>query len=197
MTSPTASPVELAIVLVDVQSHFLKAVNDPEPLLARLEQLLIVADWFDIPVISTTEGPVDCKGTLAERLARRLPENSLEFTKQTYDLCSETEIRDALSATGRSQFAVAGGETDVCVLQSALGLLNMGFAVFVLEDCVFSSECKADAAWRRLAQAGAVPTTFKSLFYELVHSEQNEFWTQIEQLKKLGWTPPESLPPRE
>ncbi len=192
--SMTAVASDLTIVLIDVQPHFLLPLGDAEPLLVRLEQLLITARWFDLPVITTVEEPVNLKGELPTRLAERLPANTQQFTKQSYDLCRETKICKALTKLGRRQIAVAGGETDVCVLQSVLALASADFTVFLLEDCLFSSEQRVEAARRRMDQAGAIPSTYKTLFYELVGGEQSELWRRREDLAKLGWLPPESLP---
>ncbi len=79
-------------------------------------------------------------------------------------------IRDAIAALGVTQFAVAGGETDVCVLQSVLGVLGMGYDVFLLEDTLFSEEPNTGPALRRMELAGAVPSTVKTLHYELRRS---------------------------
>jgi hypothetical protein len=62
---------------------------------------------------------------------------------------------------------VAGCETDVCVLQSCLGLLDLGYEVYVVEDLLFSSSRNVDAAMARMKAEGAVFLTYKSLYYEL------------------------------
>ena len=158
MSFQRARKEDLAIVLVDVQDYFLQSMcGDAEPLLVRLEQLLIVSEWFDLPVLATLEEPIERKGRLTERLHRLFPERGRVFPKQTYDLCAEGEIATALKDLQRKQMAVVGGETDVCILQSVLGMLNEGFDVFVLEDCLYSSEPFVSPALKRMTQAGAIP----------------------------------------
>lgn len=198
MAITIADADDLAIVLVDVQPLFLESMyGAPEPLLTRLEQLLIIAGWFELPVIATLEEPVDRKGQLPEPLRSLLPANGRMFTKSTYDLCGEPEIRTAVERSGRTQFAVAGGETDVCVLQSVLGLRRLNFDVFLLEDCLCSSEPRTDHAIRRMEQAGAIPGSYKSLFYELCGTDDPSRWQdQRANADRLGFVPPESLPPR-
>jgi len=193
---PRVDVDDLGIVLIDVQPHFLKYLAEPEPLLVRLEQLLIAASWFQLPVVATVEAPTESKGDLPKRLEDKLPPDARRFTKQSYDLCRETEIHEAITGWGRSQVAVAGGETDVCALQSVLGLRQMGLTVFVLEDCLFSSETNVEPARHRMTQAGAVASTYKTLFYELVGSEQADLWCRQSELAAKGWIAPESLPPR-
>src|SRR4051794_37021334 len=113
-------PDDLAILVIDVQPFFLDGwmAGASEPLLARLEFLLGLVTVYNVPCFATFEQPVAKKGWLPDRLEPFFPERGQRFTKNTFNCCGETEIRDALARLGRSQFAVAGGETDVCVLQS-------------------------------------------------------------------------------
>lgn len=163
---------DVAIVVIDVQPYFLEGWMDGpvEPLLQRLQLLFGVAVVYDVPVAMTFEQPVEKKGWLPERLEPYVPDGALRLTKNTFDCCGEPEIVDALAALGKRQFAVAGAETDVCVLQSVLGLLGEGYQVFLLEDALFSSEPNVGPALRRMELAGAVPCTVKSFNYELRRS---------------------------
>ena len=65
---------------------------------------------------------------------------------------------------------MAGCETDVCVLQSCLGLLGLGYDVFVVEDLLFSSSQNVGSAIARMKDEGAIFLTYKSLYYELVEA---------------------------
>ena len=51
-----------------------------------------------------------------------------------------------------------------------LGVLEMGFDVFLMEDALFSEEPNIGPAVRRMEQAGAIPSTVKTLHYELRRS---------------------------
>jgi len=68
---------------------------------------------------------------------------------------------------------VAGCETDVCVLQSCLGLLSLGYEVYVVEELLFSSSRNVDSAIARMKAEGAIFLTYKSLYYELVESVED------------------------
>jgi hypothetical protein len=46
----------------------------------------------------------------------------------------------------------------------------MGFQVFVLEDCVFTNESHPGPALNRMYQAGAIPSTYKTFFYEMTRT---------------------------
>ena len=171
-SSLTARADDLAIVVIDVQPFFLNGwmAGPTEPLLARLEYLLGLATVFDLPCLATFEEPTAETGWLPDRLERFFPAHGQRHTKRTFDCCGEPPIVAALAGMGRSQIAVAGGETDVCVLQSVLGLIGAGYQVFLLEDALFSSEPQVGPAIRRMEVAGAVPSTVKTLSYELRRS---------------------------
>jgi len=192
-------PHELAVLLIDVQPFFVsQMVGSEEPLLIRLEQLLIMTNWFQLPVLATCEEPIDRKGKLSERLQAKFPSHGQLHRKQTYDLCGEPKILQSLTKLGRKQLIVAGTETDVCVLQSVLGLLAHDYQVFILEDCLFSSTSGTEAAVYRMRQAGAIPITYKSLHYELLKTENSAQWQAgYEAAVAAGLLNVEALPPRD
>jgi nicotinamidase-related amidase len=165
-------PNDLAIVVIDVQPYFLDGwmAGESEPLLTRLEFLFALATVYEVPFLATFEQPIETKGWLPERLEPFFPASGQRHTKQTFNCCGEPSILEAIRGLERGQIAVAGGETDVCVLQSVLGLIEAGQQVFLLEDALFSSEPNIGPAIRRMESAGAVPSTVKTLNYELRRS---------------------------
>ena len=155
---------DTAVLLIDAQTSFLEQMHGAcEPLLARLERLLLFTQLLDLPIVATVERPLAEKGALPDSLqiiART-------FEKSSFDAMAENPVREALEALGKCHIAVAGAETDVCVLFTVLSLRRLGYEVFLLQDCVFSSAPDVEAALVRMHAAGAIPTTLKSFRYEL------------------------------
>jgi len=191
---------DLAIVVIDVQPFFLDGwmAGDSEPLLARLEFLLALATVYDVPLLATFEEPIATKGWLPGRLEPFFPAHGQRHTKRTFNCCGEASILEAIAALGRSRLAVAGGETDVCVLQSVLGLIEAGYQVFLLEDALFSSEPNVGPALRRMEGAGAIPSTVKTLNYELRRSVLEPRAERVfpERFPGLSLPEPEHFPAR-
>lgn len=174
-----------AVVLIDAQPGFvggggggqaarpaaraLRSAPGIEPALQRIEKLLVMADCLELPTVATFERP-EHNGWLSPACERVWPAHGMRFVKRAFDCCAEPAIAQAIAETSRRQLLVAGAETDVCVLQSVLSLLQRGHEVFLLEDCLFTSEAHAAAAVRRMEAAGAVPCTLKTAFYELMRS---------------------------
>jgi len=197
---------QIAVLLIDVQPMFLDyAFRDDdeqrESLLTRLEHLLMLADWMELPLIATFEKPLSEKGELPDRLEAVFPAKGQRYTKNYFGCTSESDIRAAIKQLPGQQIAVAGAETDVCIMQSVLGLLQMGYQIFLLEDCIFTSEPQPGPALRRMYQAGAIPCTLKSMVYELVKCVDNvvwypEAWTKKEHPDTRPF-PEKFIPPEE
>jgi nicotinamidase-related amidase len=156
-------------IIVDVQEFFLGQLD--KRLRPRIEtntrNFAALLGYFRIPLVVTLERPVRHKGKLPRRVANGLPAAAATFEKDFFDLTKEEAIRNHLKGLKKKQAIVAGCETDVCVLQSCLGLLGLGYDVFVVEELLFSSAAEVDAAVARMKAEGAVFLTYKTLFYEL------------------------------
>lgn len=189
------SPSSALILLIDLQPYFLeRAEHNMRPLIQRLEQLLILAPLVDVPVIATLEKPVAKKGGLPDSLDNRFPPDGRLFEKSTYSICGQFEVMSAIGKEERTQLIIAGGETDVCVLQSVLDLIDGRFQVFVISDAIYSSALDVSAAITRMRAAGATLITYKSLFYELIRSESSQAWSQLDaQSGDSGFVPPEMI----
>jgi nicotinamidase-related amidase len=65
---------------------------------------------------------------------------------------------------------LVGFETDVCVYQSAIGLLDAGLRVMAAEDATFSPGEMHERGLARLRDAGVALTHCKALAYEWVRT---------------------------
>ncbi len=126
--------------------------------------------YLRIPTIVTLERPIDRKGEVPADVMATLGKATKTFEKSFFDLTKEKPIRTYLKRLKRKQIVVAGCETDVCVLLSCLGLLDLGFDVFAVEELLFSSTTRTDAAAERLKNAGVAFVSYKTLYFELVEA---------------------------
>jgi nicotinamidase-related amidase len=164
------------LVVVDAQPGFLAkdTFTDADrraarSALERMVWLVAVAALLDLPLVVTEEEPERHGATDAE-LAAVLPEAALVFRKPTFGLASTPEILAAVSETGRHTAVVIGCETDVCVVQSAIGLAERGFACVVVEDATFSPGEMHARGLDRLASAGVERNHAKGVTYEWLRS---------------------------
>ena len=160
------------VLLIDAQPGFfleLRGMVVAESIEVRWQMLLAMCRCLELPAIATFEEPMR-NGWLSEKCEREWPDRGIRIVKKTFDCCGEPQVVTALAEAGRTQVIVAGAETDVCVLQSVLSLLALGYEVFLLEDCLASTDANTRPALARMYSAGAVPCTLKTAFYELAKS---------------------------
>jgi nicotinamidase-related amidase len=159
-------------LIVDLQGFFLSQVG--KRLGSRIKtntgNLVRLLGHFRIPIVVTLERPVAHKGSLPKEISKHLSDHARTFEKDFFNLCKDKDIKNHLGRLKRRQVIMAGCETDVCVLQSCLGLLGLGYEVYVMEELIFSSSRDVDAAIARMKSEGAIFLTYKSLFYELIES---------------------------
>lgn len=157
-------------VILDVQDYFMGQLERSRPprIRANTKNYVRLLAYFRIPIVVTLERPVDHKGSLPHEINEHLDDVAHTFQKDRFDLTREQQIRNHLAGLKRKQVIVAGCETDVCVLQSCLGLLSLGYEVYMVEDLLFSSSRNVDAAIERMKDAGGIFLTYKSLYYELI-----------------------------
>jgi nicotinamidase-related amidase len=128
-----------------------------------------VAAARDIPVVVTEEDAARNGGTDAAILAR-LPEDTPVLPKATFGLADEAAILAAVQATGRRTAVLVGAETDVCVAQSAVGLLDLGYRVVVVSDATFSPGAMHDHGLAHVRAVGAELRHAKGVYYDWVRT---------------------------
>ena len=164
---PLIAHEDCALIVIDAQPGFYPP-ELPEADRAAAAQALDRAAWLvelagrlDVPVVVTEEEPED-NGTTDPRLAV-----SPALIKPTFGLAGTPAI---LATVTRPTAVLVGFETDVCVYQSAVGLLERGKQVVVVEDATFSPGEMHGRGLTRLRDAGARLTHAKALGYEWVRT---------------------------
>ncbi len=173
----------LVLVVVDVQEKLAGAMDAERR--AHVEgataRLVRACGVLKAPVVVTRQYP-DGLGDTVAPVAAALEEAGSETSvthidKTAFCACNEPPFLEALYDTGRSQVAVCGMETHICVTQTALSLKARGYSVFVVGDaCCSRRREDHDTALDRLRAADAYVTTSESVMYEaLGRSGTDEF----------------------
>ena len=155
------------LAVVDVQSTFLDKLPEAESelLLERICWLVGVARWAGVPRVVMAED-VAANGDVHPDLAAALGPDARVHDKMHFGLAAEGSILQAVRDCNRGTAVLVGLETDVCVCQSALGLLAADFRVVVVADAVGSPGPDHAYGLQRMRGAGVVVVGLKGLFYE-------------------------------
>ena len=159
-------PDDSVLVVIDVQADFLARVDDDvqDGLVERIAFLAESARFCGIPIVASVESPDDWGG-LHPALVGPVGDAPV-LRKIVFGLADDPLVGPAVRATGRRTAVLVGLETDVCVAQSALGLLDEDYRVVVVEDAVGSPGSAHAAGLDRMRRAGAIPVVAKQLHYE-------------------------------
>ena len=155
------------LVIIDVQHGFLRKLHEDEAsaVVDRIRWLCRLAEWLRVPVVMTEEEPA-LNGETASPVNDALPAGTIRHVKPAFDLAACPEILADVSRQDRDTAVLCGLETDVCVAQSALGLLEAGKRVLVVEDAVASPGTAHEQGLARMSRGGVELIGLKGLAYE-------------------------------
>jgi len=178
------------LILIDAQKAFFDklAKRDVKPLIKRMVWIVDTAVKLEIPVIVTAEY-IEKNGSIIPELLEVLPPETKIHDKMIFGMAADPDILNAVQKTNRNTAILLGLETDVCVAQSAIGLLEHGYRVAVLEDAVGSPGKAHQYGLARMRSAGVLLSNVKSLFYEwlrTVENSRNFYHTHKEVLRNPG-----------
>ena len=149
------------LLLVDVQAKLMPAISQGMEVVERCTLLATIAGLLEVPVIATEQVP-DKLGPNVESV-RELCHHTV--SQYHFDACPDGLI-DALPE-GRQHIVIGGCETHVCMLQTALSLLDAGYKVWVVADATGSrNDFDRDVALDRLHQSGARIVTTEMVAFE-------------------------------
>ena len=94
-------------------------------------------------------------------------------------------LQKAPAASERNTVVIAGCEAHVCLMQTALALMEQEMDVWVVTDaCGSRTERNRDAAYDRLAGSGAELVTTEMVLFEWLRSAEHPAFKEIQALIK-------------
>ena len=161
------------LALIDVQERFLGKLPEAESaiLLERICWLIGVARWARVPQVVMAED-ISSSGPVHPAVAGALAPGTPVHDKMHFGLAAEEGILQSVRDSKRNTAILVGLETDVCICQSALGLLEQGYRVAVVADAVGSPGPDHAYGLQRMRAAGVVVVGLKGLFYEWMRTVQ-------------------------
>ncbi len=176
---------ETALVVVDVQERLFGAM-EPEQREAMVRNLKILggaARRLGMPVLVTEQYPKGLGHTLPE--VREALGSVAPASKVAFSCCGVEGFTERLRQGGRRAVVLAGLETHVCVLMTALDLLAEGFAVHVPWDATVS---RTHRNWEfglaLLRSEGAVVTTTETVVFQLLRQADTDDFRALAPLLK-------------
>ncbi len=189
------------LVLIDLQGKLTSAMFEGPLVVQNASRLALAARLMRVPITVTEQYPEGLGATVAELADfAREPLVKTEFSavdaglieilqevgtpKASPNLKSVPKHLQKPPENTRTDIIIAGCEAHVCVLQTAMGLLE-DFDVYVVTDaCSSRTERNRDAAYDRLAAEGASLVTTEMVLFEWLRGSEHAQFKAIQALIK-------------
>lgn len=171
---------QCVLVIVDVQEAFRSAIPDFALIASRIALAARTFSILDVPILVTEQYPKGL-GRTAEEIVLSLPDETEYIEKSTFSAFGSKVFAEKL----KSQVILCGIETHVCVMQTAIDLIEQGIEVHLLTDCVASRfEHDKQAGLARMSSSGVVSSSIEMALFELMKDSRHEKFKEIQSLIK-------------
>lgn len=166
-----------ALILVDYQTRLMPSIYEGEKIIAASVFVARIAQILDIPILGTEQNPVGL-GPSDERIKK--------YYSRTLDKRSFNAAADGLANYIEAinplikQLVLAGCETHVCLMQTALGLQALGYEIAVLPEASGSRAIQDKLlAIERLSQHKVALLSTEMLAFEWLKSSDHPQFKNI------------------
>jgi nicotinamidase-related amidase len=199
---------ESQLVLVDYQVRLIPALIDTTAVVDNAVRLARIAKLLQVPIFVTEQNPSKLGGSVPqlqevltqggarclskmqfsaveEGLGEWLRPSSMPMVHGNARSLPRHLQKSPRSLSPRATVVLAGCEAHICLLQTALDLIEDEFDVWVVTDaCSSRTERNRDAAFDRLAGAGVELLTTEMLAFEWVRSAEHPLFKQVQAIIK-------------
>lgn len=142
------------------------------------------ANTLTIPTILTEQYPKGL-GSTVEGVSDHFSSETPLIEKTCFACSGSSAFCQAIANNQRKQVILAGMESHICVLQTALELRNDGYHVYVVEDAVCSRyELNHHNAISRMRQMGITIINTESVLFEWLRDARHEHFKALSALIK-------------
>ena len=171
------------LLVIDFQQRMMPAIRKSEKLLLDSAKFVRGCKILGVQTLVSqqyTKGLGATVTQIAEALGDFEP-----CEKVTFSCYMDDGIKEKIKASGKKNIMIIGVEAHICIQQTVLHLLDDGYNVYFIADCVGSrKKTDFEYARRRMAQAGAVVTTLESALFEMMLTAEHPKRKEISALVK-------------
>ncbi len=172
------------LIVIDMQEAFRKIIQDFSDLTARITTMIKACQILQVPIILTEQYPKGLKHTVEEILSVLQTDQKI-YEKNTFSSCGAKGFVEHLENLKVRQTILCGIETHICVSQTAHELLEKGFQVHLLADCVSSRyEINKQIGIEKMKQSGVIISSLEMAIFELMKSSAHPCFKEIQNLVK-------------
>lgn len=183
--SPSPCPPGLALLVLDMQPAFIRAMHNATAVERRCLFAIRTAVLLDIPVVFTEQVP-DKLGPTAPDLRAAAPDAPV-FTKTAFSALGAKGIETFITDNTVHHLLITGLEVPVCIYQTVLACIADDIEVTLLSDCIGSRRLEDEQAVLRsfsTLESGCHILPAESVFYSLLGAADHPLFRSYTQLVK-------------
>ncbi len=166
------------LLVVDMQTRLAPAILDIDDVSRRNRALVDAASRLDVPVLFTEQYPKGLGHTDPD--LRALAPEAPVYEKIHFGSAEEEAFVDLIAQSGRNDVIITGTESHVCVLQTALGLMQHGYNVYFCADAVGSRTAQdKEIALRRAETSGMTLVTTEMVLFEWLNRAATDAFSSL------------------
>jgi nicotinamidase-related amidase len=180
----TLDAAHTTLAIIDMQEGFRSVISDFAETAARIALVAHAMQLLKIPVIVTEQYPRGL-GHTANEIKAVLPIDLNAIEKTAFSSCGAQSFEAELERTQALHVLICGIEAHICVNQTTHDLLERGYRVHLLMDCITArSEHNKQTGLAKMQQSGALPSSTEMALFELMRDAKHEQFKSIQKLIK-------------
>ena len=175
------SPENTVLIVVDIQEKLYAAIDGRREMASQAVKVIKLAKVYNIPIIATEQYPKGL-GLTIPKVKDALGDVKCH-EKLHYSAFDVESFVKELESTRRKDIILVGIEAHICILQTALELIENGFEVFIAADAVSSRDPENKRlALERMRQHGAEIVVTESVLFEWLRDAAHPSFREVRKL---------------
>ena len=179
--SPRHNPEDAIIVIMDLQERLLPSIQNMDNVVDSNKILIQASVLLELPIVVTEQVPEKLGRTIADLF--KDDAGFQLFEKATFSAFGSNAFREMLDIRQVKHIVLSGIETPICIFQTAMDALSLGYTVTILEDCVGARrETDASRCLSQLVHSGVSVIPMETFLYRQLQSSNHPRFRDISSL---------------
>jgi nicotinamidase-related amidase len=180
----TLDAAHTTLAIIDMQEGFRSVISDFAEIAVRIALVAHAAQLLKIPLIVTEQYPRGL-GRTANEIKAVMPADFNVIEKTAFSSCGAQSFEAELERTQALHVLICGIEAHICVNQTTHDLLERGYRVHLLTDCITArSSHNKQIGLAKMQQSGAILSSTELALFELLRDSKHEQFKAIQKLIK-------------
>jgi nicotinamidase-related amidase len=179
---PSLKRDQALLLVIDEQGKLFDQTFNHDEIVRTSSIMIRGCQLLHIPILVTEQYPKGL-GPTVSIIQEALGSDYKPLEKMTFSCLGDEKIVKAVEQSGRTQLLFIGIESHVCVHQTCVHAIQMGYQVYLIKDAISSrSESNRRIGFEKMQYAGAIPSSAEMALFELMYTAEMEPFKAISKL---------------